>query len=199
MKPEGQMNGSGNRTCMREAVGVFLDAGHLRKALEELLASGFERDELGVLASEHAVQQKLGNIYTRVNAFDTASHARDTAFVENESVEDTLHALTGGLYFVGGTAAAGAVGALVASSAVLGGPLVVAITAAVAVGAVGALVKGIINQSDADYLREQIDQGHVLLFVRRLCDTAREKQAREILSRHAALGVKTFDVPANAG
>jgi hypothetical protein len=177
-------------------VGIFMDAEHLDRAMRELLAAGFERDELGLLASEHAVQQKLGGVYTRIDEIKDAPHASETAFVKNKSVEDTMHGLTGGLYFVGGTAAMGAV---VASSAVLGGPLAVAIAAAVAVGAVGALVGGIIRKSDADYLREQVDEGRLLLFVRGLGDTASAERAMEIMSRHAAADVKLCKVPAKAG
>jgi len=196
MKSPGKTRAGGDRKTTREAVGIFMDAEHLNNAIGELLAAGFERDELGLLASEHAVQQKLGDVYTRIAEIQDSPHASETAFVKNESVEDTVHGLTGGLYFVGGTAAMGAV---VASSAIWGGPLAVAIAAAVAVGAVGALVEGIISKSDADFLREQLDDGRVLLFVRGIGDTASEKRAREILSRHAAVAVRIYKVPVKAG
>lgn len=190
------MKTSGNHQSVREAVGIFLDPTHLKKAMEALVASGFERDQLGLLASEHAVQQKLGDLYARTKAPEDSPRAPEAAFVKKESVGDTMHGLAGGLYFVGGTAA---MGALVASSALLGGPLAAAIAAAVAVGAVGALVGGAISRSDAEYLREQIDEGRMLLFVRRLGDAGREAQAREILSRHGALDVRTYEVPVKAG
>jgi hypothetical protein len=196
MKTSANTKADGAHAAACEAVGIFMDADHLNKAIADLLASGFDRDALGLLASEHAVQQKLGNLYTRIKELQASPQAPETAFVKNESVEDTMHGLTGGLYFAGGTAAMGAV---VASSAVLGGPLAVAITAAVAVGAVGALVGGIISKSEADQLREQVDEGRVLLFVRRLGDAGRARQAAEILSRHAAAPARLYEVPVKAG
>lgn len=175
---------------LREAVGVFMDAGRLEKAIEELLACGFDRNSLGMLANEHAVESKLSKLYTRINQPRGATNDVEAAFVENESDEDTVHGLKGGLYFAGGTVA---VGAMVASAAVLDGPLVVAITAAAAVGAVGVLTGSIISKSEADFLREQVDQGHVLLFVR-LTDSISQEQAVAILTRHAALEVQVHNL-----
>ena len=43
----------------------------------------------------------------------------------------------------------------------------------------------IIHESDADYLEEQVDEGHLLLFVRTR-DAEREAKAVEILSKHCA-------------
>ena len=196
MKTGGNTTTRGSPKSTREAVGIFMDAEHLNTAIGELLEAGFERDELGLLASEFAVQQKLGGVYARIDEIKDAPHASETAFIKNKSAEDTMHGLTGGLYFVGGTAAMGAV---VASSAVLGGPLAVAIAATLAVGAVGVLVQGILSKSDAEYLREQVDEGRLLLFVRGLGDTASAERAMEIMSRHAAADVKLYKVPAKAG
>jgi hypothetical protein len=46
---------------VREAVGVFNRPGDLQVAIDELLSSGFDRAELSLLASEHAVEEKLGH------------------------------------------------------------------------------------------------------------------------------------------
>jgi len=40
---------------VREAVGVFNRSEDLQDAIDELLSSGFDRAELSLLASEHAV------------------------------------------------------------------------------------------------------------------------------------------------
>src|SRR6478609_935761 len=52
----------------REAVGVFSSPETLQEAIDELLSSGFHRAELSLLASEHAVEEKLRYQYEKVNA-----------------------------------------------------------------------------------------------------------------------------------
>jgi hypothetical protein len=44
---------------VREAVGVFNRSEDLQDAIDELLSSGFDRAELSLLASEHAVEESL--------------------------------------------------------------------------------------------------------------------------------------------
>jgi hypothetical protein len=51
----------------REAVGVFIRLEDFQDAIDELLSSGFHRAELSLLASERAVQEKLGHRYKKVN------------------------------------------------------------------------------------------------------------------------------------
>ena len=46
---------------VREAVGVFNRSEDLQDAIDELLSSGLDRAELSLLASEHAVEDKLGH------------------------------------------------------------------------------------------------------------------------------------------
>ena len=185
------MKSDKNQRFLREAVGIFMEPDHLKAAIRELRMSGFGSDELGLLAREHAVEQKLIDLYTRPNEPPASGTASELAFVDKESTEDTVHGVSGGLYFAGGTAATGGI---VASAAILGGPLAVAIAGAIAVGAVGAMVGGLIAKGDTDYLREQLDEGHVLLFVH-AATPQQEEQAEEILKRHAALEVRVYDVP----
>jgi outer membrane lipoprotein SlyB len=177
---------------VREAVGVFLNADHLREAIKDLLISGFEPEELGLLASEQVVERSLGDLYTRTNEKADSPQGPAIAFIGTESNGEMASTLGGSLFFVG---TSGIMGGVVASSAVLGGALLAAIGGIVGVGLVGALVATIIHQSDAEYLQQQVDEGHVLLFVR-MADSAREQQAMNILNRHFAVDVKMYEVPA---
>ena len=52
----------------REAVGIFHDAETFQAAVDDLLSAGFHRAELSFLASEHAVEEKLGHRYRRAAA-----------------------------------------------------------------------------------------------------------------------------------
>ncbi|HEY0962467.1 MAG TPA: hypothetical protein VGE69_08925 [Pseudomonadales bacterium] len=175
---------------VREAVGIFHNAESLRGAIEEFLAAGFPFDELGLLASEQVVEQSLGDMYIRTNAASDSPDAPAIAFVRREAAGDATRTHSGGLMFVG---ASGAAGAVVASSALLGGALLPAVGAVVGVGLIGALVASFIHQSDAEYLQQQIDEGHLLLFVR--VDPAREEEAMAILKRNSGLDVKIYEIP----
>lgn len=176
---------------IREAVGVFFDSEHLKETINELQAVGFSRDELGLLASEYAVQESLGDLYIRTNQDEDSAQAPELAFVEMEADEQQKQSVGGGLAFVG---TSGVVGAVVASSAFLGGALVAALSGVLAVGAVGAAAAAVINQSDAEYLQQHVDEGHILLFVR-ISDAAREDEVLDILRRHAGIDVKMYEIP----
>jgi hypothetical protein len=181
---------SNKGAIIREAVGIFHNADSLKDAINDLLASGFKTDELGLLASEQVVERSLGDLYARTNENPQSPKAPATAFVGRESIGDAPRTVGGSLFFVG---TSGVMGAVVASSAVFGGALLAAIGGIVGMGVIGALVATVIHQSDAEYLQQQVDEGHILLFVR--IDSAREQQAMNILKQHSGLDVKMYDVP----
>ena len=85
-------------------------------------------------------------------------------------------------------------GAVVASAAVLGGAVLGAVGGIVGLGVVGALVATIIHQSDAEHLQQQVDEGHILLFVR-VTDADKEQQAMNILVRNCGVDVKMYEIP----
>ncbi len=178
---------------IREAVGIFFDTKHLHEAVDELESSGFDRADLGLLAGEFTVKQRLGEFYNEIN--ESADHADGprTAFVADKSMGDTVHGLFGTLFIVGTTVASGA---MVASAAVLGGGLLAAAAGAVALaGVTGGAISLIIRKSDAEYIEEQVDKGHLLLFVR-TTNTERESRALDILSRHGGYDAKVYEAPA---
>ena len=183
---------SKNEPSIREAVGIFFNAEHLKDAIKNLLASGFEPEELGLLASQQVVERSLGDLYARTNEGADLPQAPAIAFIGRESIGETANTLGGSLFFVG---TSGVMGAVVASAAVFGGALLAAVGGIVGVGVVGALVATIIHQSDAEYLQQQVDEGRILLFVR-MIDTRREQQAMDVLIRHSGVDVKMYDVPA---
>lgn len=179
---------------VREAVGVFFDVKSLREAIGDLRASGFDRTELGLLASEDTVSRRLGDLYDQVNQFSEEPHAPRIAFVEKESSEDVMHGGVGALSFAAITAAGGAV---VATAGVLGGGILAAAAGFAAIGAISAVLGALINENDAEHLEDQINEGHVLLFVR-TSEPAKEKTATDILSRHSGYDVRIYEVPGSA-
>lgn len=190
------MTDTDDRKTVREAVAVFIDPQRLKSAIRELLASGVSRERIGLLASEHSVRESLGDFYTHTNKSGDADEGPVTAFVDkNSNSQQQQDSLGGSLFFAGTT---GAMGAVVASSAVFGGALLAALSGVVAVGAVGAMAGKIIQQSDADYLQQQVDEGHILLFVT-IDDPHREQEIVDLLNRHRGQDIKVHEVKAQNG
>jgi len=180
---------------VREAVGVFDSAEDLENALDGLLSHGFDRAELSLLASEHAIEKKLGHRYATVEEVEDDPEVPRRALVRRAETGAAEGAVLGGFMYVGAVAAAGAVIAA-------GGPAGTAIVAAVLSGGAGALVGGglarLIGRHHADHLQEQLDHGGLVLWVRTR-DEAHEAAAREVLSAHNARHVHVHDVPDWAG
>jgi hypothetical protein len=174
-----------------EAVGVFDDSGTLQEAIDELLSAGFNRAEISLLASEHAVEEKLGHAYEKVEQLEDDLSVPRAAYISTESRGDAEGGLIGGLMYVGAMAA---VGAVVAT----GGALATAISAAAVAGGTGGLIGSIlaqwISRHHVNYLQEQIDHGGLLLWVRTR-DSGHEKRAVGILSKHSAHDVHVHEFP----
>ncbi len=185
------MTSSSDTTPIREAVGVFFEARELNDTITDLKALGFDNAALGLLADELIVREKLGHVYSDINKDEADPGAPNIAFVAKDSIGDVPHALFGTLYIIGAAVAGGAV---VASAGILGGALAVAVATTAVFGGIGAVLGSIIQESDAEYLEEQVDEGHLLLFVRTK-NAEQEKQAIEILSRHSAFDARVHTVP----
>jgi hypothetical protein len=166
---------------VREAVGIFHKSDELQNAIDELLSFGFHRAELSLLASEEAVEEKLGHQYERVRALADDPAAPRAAYVSTEAIGDAKGGLIGGLMYVGAVAATGAI---VAS----GGTLATAIAAAVVAGGTGGLIGSVlakwVGDHHAHYLQNQIEHGGLLLWVR-TWTPADEERAVAILRKHA--------------
>jgi hypothetical protein len=164
----------------REAVGIFQSADDLQSAIDELLSSGFHRAELSLLASESAVEEKLGHTHATAEVLADDPNVPRSAYVSTEDIGDAEGALIGGLVYVG---------AVVAAVAVAGGALLTVIVSATLVGGAGGLIGAVLakrlGDHHAHYLQEQIERGGLLLWVRTR-DAAKECRAVEILNRHSA-------------
>lgn len=178
--------------AVREAIGIFFDAQNLQAAVADLKRSGFSSDVISLLASEYAVKEHLGDVYREVHKGEDTESGAHTAFVAAESMGDVLHGIIGSLVLIGATVTGGAV---VASIGALASALITACTGVAAVAGVGAALAAILYKSDAEYLEEQVDVGHMLLFVR-TGTPEQEQQALDVLSKHAAYDAKVYAVKA---
>lgn len=179
---------------VREAVGIFSSPENLQDAIDELLSSGFHRAELSLLASEHAVEEKLHHRYEKVGALADDPTVPRAAYVSTEAIGGAEGGLIGGLAYVGAVVAAGAI---VAS----GGTLAAAIVAATLAGGTGGLIGSFlakwVGDHHAHYLQEQMDLGGLLLWVNTR-DIALEKRAVDILKKHSGGEVHVHALPAMA-
>jgi hypothetical protein len=179
---------------VREAVGVFKGAEDFQAAIDELLQSGFHRAELSLLASEQAVEEKLGHRYQKVSSLADNPVIPRAAYISPEAIGGAQGGLIGVLMYVGAMAAAGAI---VAS----GGTLTAVIIGAALTGGAGGLIGSIlakwVGEDHARYLQQQVDHGGLLLWVR-TWNAADEEHAMSILKKHSGKQAHIHALPAAA-
>lgn len=179
-------------TLSREAVGIFHDEKSLRSAADALMISGFDRSYLSLLASDQAVDRKLGHHYERVAELEDDPDVPTQAYVGTDSRVEGQAALVGGLVYVGAIAS---IGAVVAS----GGTATLALVGAVVAGgagggALGAVLARLLSKHHAARLETQLQRGGLLLWVR-TPDEEHEQRAIEILRQHGAEDVHVHTLP----
>ena len=176
---------------LTEAVAVFDNGESLQDAVDELLSSGFNQAELSLLASEKAVEEKLGHAYRKVAELEDDVSVPRTAYVSTEARGDEEGGLIGGLVYVGAAAAAGAI---VASGGALATVLASMAIAGGAGGLIGSFLAQLVGDHHARYIQEQLDHGGLLLWVRTR-DNEHEQKAVSILKKHSAHDVHTHPIP----
>lgn len=174
---------------VREAVGVFKDADAFQDAIDELLSSGFDRAELSLMASEQAVEEKLGHKYRKVGELEDDDSVPRAAYVSPESVGDAEGALIGGLLYIGV-----GIGAILASAGTLTTTIIGGAFGGGAGALIGSVLAKLVGDRHANYLREQLDHGGLLLWVR-TWDEEHEKRAVDILKRHSGADVHVHAAP----
>jgi len=150
------------------------------------MAAGFDKSDVSLLASEAAVEEKLGHRYERVQELEDSPDAPRVRYRTLAEFADTERTVISSLTFLPAVIAAGTV---VASAGV-----VAAAIAGTAIG--GAVLSTIlarwIDKSHADHLQEQMEHGGLLLWVN-TATPEKQKSAVEILTRHSATDVHVHD------
>lgn len=176
---------------VREAVGVFHDAGSLEAAIDELLTHGFDRAHLSLMAGRRAVEDTLYHAFSKVAELEDDAAVPRIAYISRESLGDAEGGLVGGLMYVGAVAAAGGI---LASGGVVAGAILGAVLAGGAGGLIGSALARLLDEHHAHYLQDQLDRGGILLWVR-TPDPAHEARAVEILNTHSAGDVHVHSLP----
>lgn len=188
------MSAARSGETIREAVGYFKSADSLQDAIDDLMSSGFDRAQLSLLASEEAVQEKLGHRYRRVRELEDEPNAPRVAYVSDESVGAAEGALIGTPLYV---AALVAGGAIVASGGTVLAAFAGAALAGTAGGLIGAALAKYVGDEHADHIDEQLKHGGLLLWVT-VQDPEHETRAVEILKQHSGRDVHVHALPAAA-
>jgi hypothetical protein len=170
---------------------VFHDVSDLDAAVEELRAAGFARDDISLLATEDAVEEKLGHRYERVEELEDDPAAPRVAYRTRTSLAESEDRLIGSLTYLPAVVAAGTV---VASA----GVVAAAVTGTAIAGAlIGTVLAHWLDKNHAEHLQEQLDRGGLLLWVRTPDEDA-QRRALEVLTRHSAHDVHIHQLPARA-
>lgn len=179
------MQQSEEKQFVREAVGYFNTVEDLEAAIDELQSSGFDRAEISLLASERAVDEKLGHKYRKVSELEDDPAVPRTHYVSAASIGAAEGALIGTpLYF----AAIAAFGAIVVSGGTLAAALAAAAVAGGAGGLIGGVLARIVGEHHAQHLENELEHGGLLLWVR-TWDARDEERAVAILKKHSGRDV----------
>jgi len=189
-REEVSMQATAKGAGVREAVGVFDNADGLQEAIDDLMTHGFDRAEISLLASESAVEEKLGHKYSKASELEDDSKVPRAAYIEPESVGGAEGAVVGGLMYVG---AGLLLGPVAAAGATLAGMAAAAVIGVGIGGLFGASLAKLIGERRARHIEEQLKHGGLLLWVR-VRDAERENRAVEILSRRSGRDVHVHEV-----
>ncbi|HEY5106480.1 MAG TPA: hypothetical protein VII73_06875 [Caulobacteraceae bacterium] len=174
---------------IREAVGLFETQAALQAAVDELLGSGFDRADISLLASEHAMADTLGQVIMRSTLEDDPSTPRGV-YVSPDAFGVAEGSLISVLALVGGVATAGVI-------ALAGGPLTaIAIGTGLAGGAgglIGAGLAKLLGDRRAADIQSHLAAGGLLLWVR-TWHSEDEVRATDILARHSGRDVHTHSL-----
>jgi hypothetical protein len=175
----------------REVVAVFHDEKSLQSAVDDLLIHGFDRSSCSVLAGRHTMERDLGHYFRHVAEIEDDPKVPHIAYIGPHSRATGMGAIAGGMVYVGAVAS---VGAIVATGGTAAAALLGAAIVGGAGGIIGAALTRVIGTHHASYLKDQLDRGGLILWVRAE-NPAYEKLACEILRDHAANDIHGHDVP----
>lgn len=169
-----------------EAVAIFHDVVSLDSAVQALIGAGFNRDDVSLLASEAAVEEKLGHRYERVEELEDEPNAPRVAYRTLAEFADTERTVANALTYLPAIIAAGTV---VASAGVVAAAIT---SAAVGGAALSTVLARWLDANHANHLQEQLEHGGLLLWVN-VPTVEKQSAALRILKDHAASDVHLHD------
>jgi hypothetical protein len=168
---------------LREVVAVFDDTKALDDAVFALESHGFDRAALSLLASEAAVEEKLGHRYQQVKEVEDDPNAPRATFFSRVSRLESEYLPAPILAAIGALMVAG-----------MGAVLPVVVAAGTG-AALGAALGRVLHEHQATRVNEQLARGGLLLWVN-VRNSQEEKTALRVLREHSAHDVHVHEVAA---
>lgn len=172
-----------------EAVGVFEDFETLQAAIYDLMVAGVPRQDISLLGSQEALEEKLGKSYWRAEELEDDPRAPRASFVSEEAMGELEGGIAGGFFFLGSYIA---MAALLTPASTLAASI-----AAIAIGGAPSAVIGTLLARRAakhhrEYYQNQVEHGGLLLWVR-TPDKEREDLVVKIMKEHSGRDVHVHD------
>jgi hypothetical protein len=168
---------------IKEAVAAFDNADALDEAVFALETRGFDRAAFSVLASESAVQQKLGHRYSQVKEVEDDPQAPRATFFSRVSRREADYLPAPALAGIGALVVAGI------------GTVIPVLVAAGVGAALGAALGRLLHVHHAKLVSEQLARGGLLLWVN-IRNENEEKIALEVLGANAAHDIHVHEIAA---
>jgi hypothetical protein len=166
---------------IREAVGVFDEEKALDAAVYDLETRGFDRAAFSLLATENAVEKKLGHRYREVREMEDEPGAPRETFFSRVSRLESEYLPAPILAAIGALALAGV------------GPGLTVVVAAGAGAALGGALGRLIHEHHAARVGEQLARGGLVLWVN-LRNAHEEETAIEVLHASHAHDVHVHEL-----
>lgn len=167
---------------LREVVAVFDDLETLESTIYELETKGFDRAAFSMLASEHAVKDKLGHHYRQVTEVEDDPKVPRATFFSRISRLEAEYLPAPALAAIGVLMLAGT-GTLPVLIAAGGGALI------------GAALGRLMHERQATHVQEQLDRGGLLLWAN-VRNAGEEETAQKVLRSRSAHDVHAHAISA---
>jgi len=168
------------RQQSREAVAVFEDENELLDVITELESSGFDHSDMSVLPPLKSVEKRLGHQLSKIEDAEDDPEVPRTTPIDMASFGAAQGAVFGVPLYIGAlsaiiaSAASGADNSAIIISALIGGGIGAAIGAVLAVA---------IRLRHTRRIKQQMDTGGLLLWVR-IRGKKHEERAKSVITDH---------------
>lgn len=168
------------RQPAREAVAVFENESELLNVIQELKRSGFDHSDMSVLPPLTNVEKYLGHKLEKVEDAEDNPEVPRMAPVDRASFGAAQGALIGLPIYIG---AIGAIWNGARSGADTGTIVVSCLIGGTVGGVIGLAMAALLKRRHARQIKEQIDHGGLLLWVR-IRGEEQEERAKSVITDH---------------
>jgi hypothetical protein len=179
------------RTRVREVAAVFHSPEALEAAVKALLVAGFDRTDVDRLADLVEVRKRLGPVYVAHEELADVAQAPRQPVIMREDITATLALVVSVFAALGGIFAALVIVAFGGSTAAA---VTISLLAALAAGAIGALVTIRILRPAQSKALEPLMAAHGIVLWVRIRTPDQEDMAHQILRQHGGQAIRVHEI-----